>query len=151
MFSRITWKSLGSPGWLQTLNPFPCISRVLWFQVYTITPCCLALVVHADFYLGKWKIHWKYFFSFIFIWVFCLYVCLYPTCVLGARRGQSRYQIPWDWSYRWLSAGMCVLGSKLGSSAREASAPNCWGISPVPCGIDFVLSVVGRKEMVLTI
>ena len=38
-------------------------------------------------------------------------------------------QIPWIWSYRWVWAMIMVLGIEAWSSAKAASAFNCWTIS----------------------
>ena len=53
------------------------------------------------------------------------YVCLLPA---EARRG---HQILWNWSYRWLSAAMWVLGClNLSSWKNAARTINYWAISP---------------------
>lgn len=45
--------------------------------------------------------------------------------------GAQKHSVIWRWSYRQLWASWKqVFGTRLGSSAREASAFNCWTVSP---------------------
>lgn len=67
-------------------------------------------------------------FNFMCVSIFaCMYACVLHAHSTEARRGRH---IPWNWSYRWLGAPMSVLGTEPWSSARGASALNCWAVSP---------------------
>lgn len=45
---------------------------------------------------------------------------------------------PWNWSWRWLLAAMCVLGIKCGPCRRAAVTPKFWAISLAPKFILFL-------------
>lgn len=62
--------------------------------------------------------------------LFPLHVCLGTICVSGARRERRKYRISQVCSYRWLWAGLLVLGKEPTSRARAASALNNRAISP---------------------
>ena len=69
-------------------------------------------------------------FDFFFAIVFYVYACMYEyvSCACLVPLGTKKvYQIPLDWSYRWLWHTMWVLGM---SSIEEASAFNQWATSP---------------------
>lgn len=70
-------------------------------------------------------------------WMFCLHVCLYTTCMAGACENQRGHQIPCNWNFRQLWAGIQVLGIEPWCSGRATNAPNCWAASPVPSNKPF--------------
>lgn len=64
----------------------------------------------------------------IFILCVWAFACLPVVSVEVTRR----HQIPWNWSCRLFCAAVCVLRTKLWSSARAAGALKHWAISPAP-------------------
>lgn len=79
----------------------------------------------------------SYVFKFLFVCLFTLSirafvslcVCSPLACLVSVEpwRGQ---QIPWNCSYRWLRATICMLGTKPGSSARATGVLNFRAITP---------------------
>lgn len=52
------------------------------------------------------------FFSFLHVWMFAyMYVCVSHACLVPMKMRREDWS-PWNQSYRWLSAAMCVLGFK---------------------------------------
>lgn len=66
-----------------------------------------------------------------------MYGCLCSVCTWYLWKLEKDIRFLWDWSYRWLSADMWLLGTKPYSSTRVASTLNCCIISPAPMGYFF--------------
>jgi hypothetical protein len=61
------------------------------------------------------RFYYYYVYCIYFMCVFCLQVCLCTTCVPGTWGDQTRSQMPWNWSPRWLWAAVWVVGIAPGS------------------------------------
>lgn len=74
----------------------------------------------------------------IIIWIFYVYGFFLPTCMsvhsmcLITEETRRGLLIPWKWGFRRLWAAAWVLGIKLKSFGRTASAPDGWSISEAP-------------------
>lgn len=62
----------------------------------------------------------------LYLWVFSCHTCKYITWCHVPEEPKKKYQIPWTWSNRRLRAGVWMLRTELGSSARTVSANNNW-------------------------
>lgn len=58
-----------------------------------------------------------------------MYVYHIHTDAFGGQKGESD---PWNWSYRWLYASKCALGTKPRTFTTTTSALNLCAISPAP-------------------
>ena len=58
------------------------------------------------------------------------YLCTMYVCLVIMKN--TRYQVPWRWSYRSLWAAMWVLETEPRCSARSATGLNLWAILPAP-------------------
>lgn len=65
--------------------------------------------------------------------VFCMHTVVLSACMSVCAvpmEDKKGCWVLWNWSYRWLWAAMCVLGTKLRPPGKIASALNYWAISP---------------------
>ena len=84
----------------------------------------------------------------IFIYFYCVHLSILPACMyvyhvsavlVGTRRGTG-----FIWHYKLL----CVLGAKLGPSARAASALNCEATFPDPTVyiLNYFFNVINQDQ-----
>lgn len=122
----LTHNSLWSLGWPGThRSPSASVFQVLEQQagmsIHFLLFCFIFEFAHFS---------WNFLLIYDLFYVyemFCLCVCSCNTCVSAEIRREGR--IPWNWSYAWLWATKCVLGTKIGFSARVALALDSWVIS----------------------
>lgn len=69
--------------------------------------------------------------TYFYLWghFTCMYACA-PYVYTVPTEGGGGHWVPWNWSYKWLSDTMRVLGIEPGSSGRTAHTQNHWAISP---------------------